>query len=626
MKQSSSVLRNLRSSTSGNVMYLVAGLLLPILATVGAGVDMGQAYMAKSRLQQACDAGVLSGRRVMAAGSYDSQARNAAKAMFEFNFPNNIYGSKHVVLNSQQQGAAEVQGTATAEVDTLIMNMFGKETFDLSVSCVAKLEISNADIMFVLDTTGSMLTADAGGGLSRIQAVRNEVMAFYDTVQAAQSGTSVIRYGVMPYSSNVNVGNILRGVNSSWISNSVDIPTRGSRVANYVPFSGFTAWANTGTTISGKNSTTCPATVRNPQYTYGTATTGAARTNTVSGWTETQNFNANRFRYAWSSSACREQRAAGIATRTTVMSMTGTTPAGTFLGYTHRRWTHNVSSLLTGGGMTVPSGANGAAVTPIWNGCIMERDTVAFAAGSAVPAGAFDLDVDGTPSSEATRWHVALPNIAHPRSTNASDAVAATPTEVDTASDWQSYASAANATGGWAACPTQAMRLQPIPMSSRATLLNYVNSLVAVGGTYHDVGMVWGTRFASPTGLFADANATATNGSPISRHIIFMTDGQAAPNPGIYGFQGVEYLHGRVGSTGTTELTNRHNARFQAACAAARARNMTVWVVAFTLPLDANLTACASSPGNAFSASNATQLRTQFQTIAAQITRLRLSE
>ena len=57
MKQSSSVLRNLRSSTSGNVMYLVAGLLLPILATVGAGVDMGQAYMAKSRLQQACDAG-----------------------------------------------------------------------------------------------------------------------------------------------------------------------------------------------------------------------------------------------------------------------------------------------------------------------------------------------------------------------------------------------------------------------------------------------------------------------------------------------------------------------------------------------------------------------------------------
>lgn len=626
MKQSSSVLRNLRSSTSGNVMYLVAGLLLPILATVGAGVDMGQAYMAKSRLQQACDAGVLSGRRVMAAGTYTSQARNAAKAMFEFNFPNNIYGSKHVVFNSQQQGAAEVLGTATAEVDTLIMNMFGKETFSLSVSCVAKLEISNADIMFVLDTTGSMATADAGGGLSRIQAVRNEVMAFYDTVQSAQSGTSVIRYGVMPYSSNVNVGNILRGVNSSWISNNVDIPTRGSRVANYAPFSGFTTWSNTGSTITGKNSTTCPATVRNPQFAYGTAANTAVRTNTASGWSEAQRFNATQYRYAWVTSACREQSSPGVSTRTITMSMTGTTPAGTFLGYTHRRWTHNVSGLLTGGGMTVPSGVNGAAVTPIWNGCIMERDTVAFASNAAVPTGAFDLDVDGTPSSEATRWHVALPNIAHPRSTNVYDAVAATPTEVDTASDWQSYTSAANVSGGWAACPTQAMRLQPIPTANRATLLNYVNSLIAVGGTYHDVGMVWGTRFASPTGLFASDNATASNGSPIARHIIFMTDGQAAPNPGIYGFQGVEYLHGRVGSISDPEFTARHNARFQAACAAARARNMTVWVVAFTLPLDANLTACASSPANAFSASNATQLRAQFQSIAAQITRLRLSE
>ena len=57
----SKLMRRLRTETAGNVMYLTAGMLLPILATIGAGVDLGQAYMAQSRLQQACDAGVLAG-------------------------------------------------------------------------------------------------------------------------------------------------------------------------------------------------------------------------------------------------------------------------------------------------------------------------------------------------------------------------------------------------------------------------------------------------------------------------------------------------------------------------------------------------------------------------------------
>jgi hypothetical protein len=153
----------------------------------------------------------------------------------------------------------------------------------------------------------------------------------------------------------------------------------------------------------------------------------------------------------------------------------------------------------------------------------------------------------------------------------------------------------------------------------------YVNNLVAVGGTYHDVGMVWGTRLMSPTGLFASDNAAAPNGAPISRHMIFMTDGQMAPNPGIYGFQGQEYIQGRVGSNDITELTARHNARFQYACNEAKQRNMTVWVIAFGTALNQELVDCASG-GSAFQASNSTQLRQRFQQIAQQITRLRLQQ
>jgi hypothetical protein len=176
-----------------------------------------------------------------------------------------------------------------------------------------------------------------------------------------------------------------------------------------------------------------------------------------------------------------------------------------------------------------------------------------------------------------------------------------------------------------AACPTQAMKLTAMTSANRATFNTYIQSLNPVGGTYHDVGMIWGTRFISPTGIFASENTTAPNGSAISRHIIFMTDGIMEPNTSIYGFQGRETHHFRVGSTNITELTARHQRRFLEACSAAKARNITVWVVSFGTSLTPQLQQCASGD-KAFQANNSTQLRQQFQSIAQQITRLRLSE
>src|SRR3546814_4366782 len=74
------------------------------------------------------------------------------------------------------------------------------------------------------------------------------------------------------------------------------------------------------------------------------------------------------------------------------------------------------------------------------------------------------------------------------------------------------------------------MNLTTMTADDRETFEDYVESLQPLGGTYHDVGMVWGARLLSPTGLFADENATAPNELPLSRLIVFMTDGAMAPN------------------------------------------------------------------------------------------------
>ncbi len=650
-------LTRLRRDQRGNVMYLTAGLILPIFATIGSGVDLGQAYMAKSRLQQACDAGVLAGRKIMADGVYSPAARTAATNMFEFNYPTGIYDSTGVTFNTTTRGASEVTGTATATVSTIIMGMFGKEEFALSVNCAAKLEISNADIMFVLDTTGSMGETNSGDSTTKLAALKTEVMSFFDTVSDAQQGDAIIRYGVMPYSSNVNVGRILNGANSNWMASNLNIP---SRIANFntvdpaetstaptstygtdangtngaEPAGTWTGYANTGTTLGGRTSSDCASAVPNPLYRDMTRTAGpTTTTNTVGGangsstttTTIIETWSVTRYRYNWNNSACHLQRSSSTKSlnKRTVSTATNNPPYPVFRDYTYRMINYNTTGILNGAGLTVPSGVQGADVTAGWNGCIMERNTVAFDDSAAIPAGTFDLDIDMAPTSDATRWRVALPNITHPRASSPGNTQSATPTDLTTATDYPAYT--AHSANGWDACPSQAMKLTAITSANRSVLANYINALIAIGGTYHDVGMTWGTRFISPTGLFGSENATAPNGMPISRHIIFMTDGQMAPNPGIYGFQGQEYLHGRVGSTNTAELTLRHNRRFLAACDAAKARNITVWVVSFGTSLSANMQACASGD-KAYQASNNAQLRTQFQAIAQQITRLRLSE
>ncbi|WP_246202838.1 VWA domain-containing protein [Sphingomonas lacunae] len=613
-------------------MYMTAGLLMPIMATIGAGVDLGQAYMAKGRLQQACDAGVLAGRKKMADGQFTTQAEAAANRMFEFNFPSDMYGSTNVTFTPVQRSASEVTATATATVNTIIMNIFGKQTIPLSVSCTAKLEIANADIMLVLDTTGSMANFNSGDSVSRLDALKTEVMSFFDTITDAQAGDSVIRFGVVPYSSNVNVGQILRTANPNWLSTTTPIPSRtgqwvqtgtsGPTTTNS-SWSSYSSWVNTGVIVSGRTSSNCssaprPATsIINGTATTTTNTTGTnpqtTTTSTVTPQTE------QSYRNFWTSSACREQRRTRTRNSTTASSVTRE------WRYTYQTINYDVSGIINGSGLTVPTGPLGANVTASWNGCILERDTVAFASNASIPSTAYDLDIDLVPTSNATRWGLAIPNIAHPRNSSVGSS-SQTSANVTTTSDFASYADSSIASLGYSACPTQAMKLTAMTSADRATMQNYVNSLIAIGGTYHDVGMVWGARLVSPTGLFASENATAPNGMPISRHIIFMTDGEMAPNGGIYGFQGQEFVQNRVGGTSnSTEYVARHNARFLAACDAAKSRNITVWMVSFGTALTTQMQQCASGD-KAYTAANNAQLRTQFQAIAQQITRLRISE
>ena len=646
--------RKLLRDQRGNAMMLTAAAIVPIIGIVGSGVDIGRAYMAEQRLQQACDAGVLAGRRAMTGTTYSAAAQAEANKMFNFNYPGDTYGSSNVTFTSQGQGASNVVGTASARLPTALMQVFNFNQFNLSVNCTAKLEISNTDVMMVLDVTGSMATTNSGDSVNRMDALKNATVDFFDTLTNAEAGDGRLRFGVVPYSSTANVGAILMAKNPAWMADNVTLPSRtplyrviwGNGESETGPSTDGTtsygSWSNQNT-ISGKDATTCPETV--PPADTSPTTSGNPSTNQtgqyvdgdgnrVTTYNNSQTYSYYNYRYTWSSKSCRLQRRTATFTRTSTTTVTET-PTQVFDNkYRYEDRVFDVAGAKSGSAIVTDTGDSGANVSYNWGGCVMERDTVAFAANQTAPSGALDMDVDSAPTSDdETKWQVLIPEISFPRavgpgntpSTTGSIQVNSSSVSSDsgTGGSWQRFSKYWGS--GWGVCPAPAMKLTTMTKNDRSTFNSYVQSLQPIGGTYHDSGMVWGVRLLSPDGMFADENAAAPNARPISRHIIFMTDGEMSANMGNLSFQGYEWIMKRVGGTSDATLTDRHNNRFLQLCEKAKAKNITVWVVGFGVALNNQLTTCATA-GKAFQANNAAQLNEQFQSIARQISKLRLSQ
>jgi Flp pilus assembly protein TadG len=589
--QRKSFLNALLRDATANTIVISAAALVPLMAMVGGGVDASRYYMAAARLQAACDAGALAARRAMTTTSFTTAHQTIGFNFFDQNFPNGLYDTTNRTRNYTASSGGVVTGTASAVLPATIMNAFGVSSFNLSATCSADINIANTDIMFVLDVTGSMTATDAGGGLSRIQALRNAVMLFYDTVASSTSTAARVRYGAVPYSMSVNLLNVLprqhlasshtyqsrRFVNEV-VSNETDvlIPRDLNDYPN--PSNDDRRFRNnSGPSVRSGDRDICQ--IDNQ---------GTFRINGIR-----YEISGNNYRLSQFTDGDSGWRAGCRANVRVVRE------------YLYEPRTFNVAPFRTGGNVTTNTGVNGANVSHTWNGCIEEADTVAEATFNPVPAGAFDLDINLVPTTEAQRWKPALPEAIWSRPD---------PTPVY---DGESYTRPSRS------CSTPSFRLRTM---TRAELQTFVNSLVPTGNTYHDIGMIWGARLISPSGLFEADNTTAPNGDPISRHVVFMSDGQLEPSLGIYGMYGVERMDRRITTDGDgTAQRTRHEQRFQAACRAAKNENMTVWVVAFGTTLSQSLRDCAS-PGRAYEASDSTQLNNAFREIAQKIAALRLTQ
>ena len=222
-----SFLRRLAKDATANTLVISAVSMVPLMAMVGGGVDASRYYMAESRLQAACDAGALAARRSMEDNTLDTASKTVGDNFFAENYPDGTFGLEQLTHAYTATAEGEVNGTASGTLPTAIMDAFGYNDFSINVQCSADVNVSNTDIVFVLDVTGSMnCTAtdtscsnngEVEASNSKIDNLRSSVMTFYDTVEAATSPSAQVRYGIVPYNTQVNVGDDL---NTAWMATS----------------------------------------------------------------------------------------------------------------------------------------------------------------------------------------------------------------------------------------------------------------------------------------------------------------------------------------------------------------------------------------------------------------------
>lgn len=664
MRQARLAAIRLDRDESGSLLPMAAIGLVAVAAMVGGGIDMSRAYKAQTRLQAACDAGVLAGRKAVKTNGFDAAASAEAAAFFANNFNAAEHSASGTAfVPASPDNGLTVTGTASAQVATAIMKVFGFASVPIAVTCSASMGVGNSDVTMVLDTTGSMNDRLVAGGARKIAMLRTAMKNFYDSVNGSIAGGNArVRYAFVPYSQSINVGRLIAALNPSFLVDQRTIQSREAvwtrrttqtfshwdtpvittgtgeseeelreeRLHNSNEYSNRNACrsalpADTGWSSDGGATSETDVTINENGQRVTTITTTQGQVRTAYTCVErSRGRGRTRVTYyaPWASIYERASYSYRYETQNPVYT---TTETAEFSHFVYKPVTYNVAGYKGFNPVVTKTGENGADVTSTWAGCIEERETTPAASFSfnrltgITPNSATDLDIDTAPDTgdDDTKWSPMWPEVAYYRTSF-----------VATGPGRGRYDLANNAsslTGGQApsSCPQQAQLLRTM---TETEFDAYADSLYPAGNTYHDLGLLWGARISSPQGLFANTvNAAPPNGGNVSRHMIFMTDGQMMPSIAVQSTYGIEYHDRRVTANGVNHQDTRHTSRFLALCEAVKAKGIRLWVIAFSTGLSNSLEECASD-NSAFTAEDADELNEAFQEIAKNVGELRITQ
>jgi Flp pilus assembly protein TadG len=190
-------------------------IVIPVvLVATGVAIDMSRAYMVKQRLGQSLDAAALA-----TAGSSltEDELQDRMERFFYINFEDgNIGEVQSLDWNPQPQ---EIKIWATVRVPTTFMQIWGHTHLDIYAETTVQKELQGIEVALVMDNTGSM------GSYNNIAALRTAATNFVNIMFDRAPDPEVIKIGLVPYSTSVNVGRYGLGQNPD-----------GTQYADGIPF------------------------------------------------------------------------------------------------------------------------------------------------------------------------------------------------------------------------------------------------------------------------------------------------------------------------------------------------------------------------------------------------------
>mgnify|MGYP004517689891 CR=1 FL=1 len=594
-------MRRLMQDRRGAALPMMAAGLLPVLAGIGAAVDIGRIVTVRAQMQAGVDAGALAGARVF--GLTDDRTGQVA-AYFHANMPEGYAGSDPIAPVAdfrEVQGVNRVHVTATTDLPMVFMRLFGIGHRAVSVEAVAEMQPKPLEVMVVLDNTGSMSTGLGTG--NRMDALHTAMHDFIDILHQGEETRRDLAMGIVTYTVTTNVGQILR-------DSGVDIQNRD----------GFT---NITTYTGGSNDAQV-----NPLAWKGCVENDPSVRDLPA------DPNEHDLANAWDTKSILpgEEGRPGVlpyhyppvtttATSTAAWSNTARVTSNYKSANSKGSGRNNLYRLSPGGDMAI---AQTLANLPAYkqrfydfyiglnHGTANQGDDVIVtpSGGYYNPAsgGEYKVEYSRLPYITATTdWDEPTINYGYPTRPGRTLAMA-TP-------NWQ--------------CPEPAL---PLAYGQNAdTYHDYIDQdnvpLNPASGTLHHIGMLWGYRLLTRDDVF-ERNNPVPSERPL-RALIFMTDGvtEANGDAAWYGAYGGLREKRITTSTNPTTFKNQIMRRFGAVCENARRDGIAVYIVSVQVASgDARdvFRTCAGS--NYLETSNQTQIQDAFRQIAVDLVDLHLTE
>lgn len=626
----------LTSDRGGNVVMIFA-LVMPalVMITLG-GIDLNRITTVKARVQDALDAATLAAAR----SSYTdpNDLKTVALVALKANLRNASIepiadSDVKIVLTENQVVVADMRVQVKTLVANIVLPPYGKlmdDTLPVSVHSEVNRSSRNIEVALALDITGSMDNCSRNcPAVSKIAALKAAAYELVDIVVQKQQSPYYSKISLVPYSMGVNVGDYadtvrgpLRSASrpvtaATWLTGSVKTISDISRASTAVVTASGHGFVRGDRVVIWKSDRM--TSLNGVAFTVGAVDTNRFELTGVN----SRNFN----QFSGSSYVAKCARTDCSVTITVAQHGLSTEGDAAYLtnmggleqlngiGFAVKAISGNTVTLgLDGSGSRLASAPKGGA---------------AYTSGGQLACGVDGCTVRDFINKLGT-WTRQNASTCVSERTGAADFSDAKPIDSSTYVG-RNYPDAGNS------CPSVAI----VPLtSSKKTITDEIDKLVAAGSTAGQIGLAWAWYMVSPNfGVWSGQSVPAQNDTAKTlKAVVLMTDGEFNTPY----FRGVIASDAGAGSGGDDTHINQpatNGSSFYQSfelCKRIRDSGVIIYTVGFDIPAAANLTGdidsagelmqrCASGTARAFQARNSTDLTAAFREIGRDITRLRIS-